>query len=152
MSLDQGEEGVMAIEPTQQEPTEYCWCLVAVSGDCSSTGMSDKSECIVLLNEDGSAVWHQCIQDYLSKQLDITCLRARKGISTEDIESLEDIELANHHEKELSNLFDTLVKFGIFSHKYHRRTEWMLAAFDEGAQSSVFDKVEFRRLLSNVQN
>jgi len=44
------------------KPDDYCWCLIAVDGDCSTKGYPlGWSDCIVLLNEDKSPAWHQCV-------------------------------------------------------------------------------------------
>ena len=118
------------IEPSF-EP-EYC--LLAIKGDCAAGGMSDHSHFIPIKWQPGSDE-AQCIKLYLRNQLEI------------DLEHFPDpgsklvdthapafkmtkklLELIGwHHE-----LGNQLIDCGVFLHKWHKRTTWMLVELDAG--------------------
>tara|TARA_R110002073_G_C9019686_1_gene540731 strand:- start:45 stop:446 length:402 start_codon:yes stop_codon:yes gene_type:complete len=110
------------------------YCLLAINGDCAAGGMSDHSHFIPIKWQPGSDE-AQCIKLYLRNQLEI------------DLEHFPDpgsklvdthapafkmtkklLELIGwHHE-----LGNQLIDCGVFLHKWHKRTTWMLVELDAG--------------------
>jgi hypothetical protein len=124
------------------ESIEQCWCLVAVSGDLSSTGMSETSTCIVLMR-DNKCVWDKAIVDYLAKQLVIKCHDA----STQGEKKLfagTHYEDRGRYKIELWDLYLHLVRLGIFTSKYDNRTEWLLVEYEQESKLDIFKDVAFR--------
>tara|TARA_Y100000768_G_scaffold82791_1_gene59028 strand:+ start:1312 stop:1614 length:303 start_codon:yes stop_codon:yes gene_type:complete len=97
------------------------YSLYAVSGDCSAQGMSNKAEVISLRKKDMPLVGK-----YLRNQLE-------KSLISVDIESAFDcakpdfVAVVDEHNK----LGNAMIEKGIFSHKWHKRTEWILIEDDD---------------------
>jgi hypothetical protein len=124
---------------------EYCWCLLAIDGDCSNMGMSDTSECIVLLDKNKRQVWHDSIADFLDKQRRIDCFDA----SIPHLEMIREENIRTRHQLEVEKcaLGQKLIELGIFEHKYHLRTKWMLVNYEVGHVFPFFDQVAwFKRV------
>tara|TARA_R100001594_G_scaffold149336_1_gene206832 strand:+ start:888 stop:1184 length:297 start_codon:yes stop_codon:yes gene_type:complete len=96
--------------------TDYC--LLAVSGDCSATGMTDKAEVLPV-----PAKHLDAVSAYLRNQLEID-LASAAITCIEDAEADIFCKLVNEHNK----LGNTLIEKGVFHHKYHKRTNWALTS------------------------
>ena len=94
------------------------FCLLAIEGDCAAGGMSDKSDFIPLhdLNE--------TLVQYLKNQLERD-IKGYNDISFDDPDFLAVIE--EHHA-----LGNELINQGIFAHKWHKRTDWIICELDDG--------------------
>ena len=90
--------------------------LLAVSGDCSSTGMTDKAEVLPV-----PAKHLDAIGDYLRNQLEIS-LASAAITCVEELQSSKFVRLVDEHH-EMGN---KLIEDGVFHHKWHKRTKWAL--------------------------
>ena len=91
-------------------------CLYAISGDCSAGGLSDKSEVIPFNNK---------YFDLVSKFLAIAMKKEMQLLKmTASKKQLKPI----HHKtmKAYWNAFESLKEVGIFDHKYHARSKWVI--------------------------
>ena len=101
------------------------WCLYAVSGDCSSRGMSDVGDVIQFKNKHSALV-----ASFLRAQLEwdlCSCLEF-PGVDQPSAEEQE------HRRTVLRDMFDRgheLIEAGVFHHKWHVRTQWALGEPDE---------------------
>ena len=90
--------------------------LLAISGDCSARGMSDKADFIRLPNNHLNLV-----KKYLRNQLELD-LYSMSDDTNEELRKLVD----EHHD-----LGNKLIDVGVFEHKWHKRTNWVLEEIDE---------------------
>lgn len=128
-TLDYGDyEG--RIEEPLFEPD---YCLLAIGGDCSAGGMSDKSDFIPIKWKPGSNQAH-LIKLYLRNQLEIDLehlINAEPYLQkTQGIVGMTDklLDLIGEHHK----LGNELIDCGVFSHKWHKRTTWQIVEIDDG--------------------
>ena len=96
-------------------PSHGEYCLVAISGDCSQGAMSDKSDYIPV----GPGHW-ELTKMYLRNQLELSFASAENSHLT--LERL----VREHHD-----IGNALIALGVFHHKWHKRTEWVLSETDE---------------------
>ena len=89
------------------------FCLLAIEGDCAAGGISNKSDFIPLQQ------FNETLKAYLRNQLEkqIEC----NAMGLENI-SLRFSELVQEHH----NLGNELINQGIFAHKWHKRTDWII--------------------------
>ncbi len=90
--------------------------LLAISGDCSARGMSDKADFIRLSNKHLNLV-----KEYLRNQLELQLYSMSNDID-EAFRKLVD----EHH-----YLGNKLIDVGVFEHKWHKRTNWVLEEIDD---------------------
>ena len=95
------------------------YCLLAISGDCAKGGLSDYSEYIPIKN------YFELVKLYLRNQLEINLehLNQEPGVFSANY-----LQLLDQH----NDLGNALIECKVFSHKWHKRTEWCLMAMDEG--------------------
>ena len=95
------------------------FCLLAIDGDCAAGAMSDQADFIPLQE------FNETLKAYLRNQLEkqIEC-------NTMDIEniSLRFSALVQEHHA----LGNALIEQGIFAHKWHKRTDWIICELDDG--------------------
>jgi hypothetical protein len=93
------------------------FCLLAIGGDCAAGAMSDKADFIPLkeLNETLKAYF----RNQLEKQIE--CYQMEIGT-----QSLRFSELVQEHHK----LGNELIDQGIFAHKWHKRTDWIICELE----------------------
>ncbi len=97
------------------------YSLYAVSGDCSAQGMSNKAEVISLRKKDMPLVGK-----YLRNQLEKSLLSVNIT-SAADCAKPDFVALVDEH----NDLGNAMIDQGIFSHKWHKRTKWILIEDDE---------------------
>lgn len=95
------------------------FCLLAIEGDCVAGGITNKSDFIPLQE------FNETLKAYLRNQLEkqIEC----NSMGFENI-SLRFSELVQEHH----NLGNELIDQGIFAHKWHKRTDWIICELDDG--------------------
>ena len=91
--------------------------LLAVSGDCGG-GMGEKHDLIVLNGDHFEAV-----KDFLRYQLEWSILCAVR-----DQEAMNEF----YKRKGNSRLHQKLIKVGVFGHKWHIRSDWVLIEMEDG--------------------
>ena len=97
--------------------------LLAVFGDCGG-GMSDQHDLIVLNGEHFEAV-----KDFLRYELEWSMLCA-----TKDQEAMNEF-----YQREGNDGFGSkLIDVGVFGHKYHIRSNWLLVELEDGKPCSNF--------------
>lgn len=106
---------------------ESSFCLVAVSGDMSSKGMSDTSSVIVFNNEYRDLVTKFLIAQAKRNAVNMfnVDLILTGGLTDEQRIESEAVKT------EYYNLFQELKNIGFFSSKYDARTEWELTIFED---------------------
>ena len=106
---------------------ESSFCLVAVSGDMSSKGMSDTSSVIVFNSE-----YRELVTKFLISQAKRNAVNMFNVdlILTGGLTDEQRIE-SEAVKAEYYNLFQELKNIGFFSSKYDARTEWELTIFEE---------------------
>tara|TARA_R100001163_G_scaffold65269_1_gene61884 strand:- start:552 stop:896 length:345 start_codon:yes stop_codon:yes gene_type:complete len=97
------------------------YCLHAISGDCSAKGITDKAEIIALKKQDMPLVGK-----YLRNQLEME-LMSVDIVSPSDYRNPASIAIVDEH----NALGNAMIEQGIFSHKYHKRTKWILEESEE---------------------
>jgi hypothetical protein len=92
------------------------FCLLAIGGDCSAGAMSDKADFIPLhdLNE--------TLVEYLKNQLE----RDIKGYNDINFDDPDFLAVIEQHHK----LGNELIDQGIFAHKWHKRTDWIICELE----------------------
>ena len=95
------------------------YCLLAVSGDCANGGMSDYSDFIPIIE------YEELIKLYLHNQLEIELESFTSEIS-EFSDRLGELYKIHH------DLGNALIDCGVFHHKWHKRTKWVLMEMHEG--------------------
>ena len=95
------------------------FCLLAIEGDCAAGAMSDKADFIPLQQ------FNETLKAYLRNQLEISLECWTMEIATQ---SLRFSELVQEHH----NLGNELIDQGIFAHKWHKRTDWIICELDDG--------------------
>ena len=100
---------------TGKAPARGKYCLLAESGDCAAGAMFKRSSYIPF----GPEHW-TLIKWYLRNQLEIDLARAEN-----DTHKL--VELGEVHR----TLADALIGIGVFHHKWHARTNWVVWELDE---------------------
>ena len=116
----------------KEAPQDFGYCLVAVSGDCGG-GMSNKHDCIVL---NGSHF--DLVKDYLKADMQVSFLYA-DGFNIEDI-------IASTALRECNRLGNELRKCGVFAHKWHKRTDWVLVEMQDDGRPAITLNVEFNMI------
>ena len=97
--------------------TQNCkYCLRAISGDCSAQGITDKAEIIALKKQDMPLVGK-----YLRNQLEME-LMSVDIVYPSDYLHHASVAIVDEH----NALGNAMIEKGIFSHKYHKRTKWIL--------------------------
>lgn len=106
---------------------ESSFCLVAVSGDMSSKGMSDTSSAIVFNSEYRDLVTKFLIAQAKRNAVNMfnVDLILTGGLTDEQRIESEAVKA------EYYNLFQELKNIGFFSSKYDARTEWELTIFED---------------------
>jgi hypothetical protein len=106
---------------------ESSFCLVAVSGDMSSKGMSDTSSVIVFNSEYRDLVTKFLIAQAKRNAVNMfnVDLILTGGLTDEQRIESEAVKA------EYYNLFQELKNIGFFSSKYDARTEWELTIFED---------------------
>jgi hypothetical protein len=106
---------------------ESSFCLVAVSGDMSSKGMSDASSVIVFNSEYRDLVTKFLIAQAKRNAVNMfnIDLILTGGLTDEQRIESETVKA------EYYNLFQELKNIGFFSSKYDARTEWELTIFED---------------------
>ena len=106
---------------------ESSFCLVAVSGDMSSKGMSDTSSVIVFNSEYRDLVTKFLIAQAKRNAVNMfnVDLILTGGLTDEQRIESEAVKT------EYYNLFQELKNIGFFSSKYDARTEWELTIFED---------------------
>lgn len=106
---------------------ESSFCLVAVSGDMSSKGMSDTSSVIVFNSEYRDLVIKFLIAQAKRNAVNMfnVDLILTGGLTDEQRIESEAVKA------EYYNLFQELKNIGFFSSKYDARTEWELTIFED---------------------
>ena len=93
-------------------------CLVAISGDCSESGMWPENEVLPFTRKHKNKVI-----DFLRAQQETT-MHFHFNRHSDNAKSLMHLDT-------LDAAFFALKKVGVFHHKYHMRTWWELAYLDE---------------------
>ena len=106
---------------------ESSFCLIAVSGDMSSKGMSDTSSVIVFNSE-----YRDLVTKFLIAQAkrNVVNMFNVDLILTGGLTDEQRIE-SEAVKAEYYNLFQELKNIGFFSSKYDARTEWELTIFED---------------------
>jgi len=106
---------------------ESSFCLIAVSGDMSSKGMSDTSSVIVFNSEYRDLVTKFLIAQAKRNAVNMfnVDLILTGGLTDEQRIESEAVKA------EYYNLFQELKNIGFFSSKYDARTEWELTIFED---------------------
>ena len=106
---------------------ESSFCLVAVSGDMSSKGMSDTSSVIVFNSE-----YREIVTKFLIAQA------KRNAINMFNVDLILSGTLSEDQRKELDatkeeyySLFQELKNIGFFSSKYDARTDWEVTIYED---------------------
>ena len=110
---------------------DFGYCLVGVSGDCSAGGMSEKSDCIVL-----NGAHFGLVKDYLMADMKVSFLSAEEC-------SIEDMTPAI---RECNRLGNQLIDCGVFAHKWHKRTNWVLEEMQDDGRPAISMNVEFNMI------
>jgi|TARA_R110000744_G_scaffold66278_1_gene135401 hypothetical protein len=111
--------------------------LYAFSGDCSKGAMGDTSDFIVFKKKHFGI-----IKQYLRNQLEMHLHSAYKHYTEEPF-----TELVQKH-NDLGNL---LIDEGVFQHKWHKRTEWVLIECDDDLKPlGIREDVEIIKQLEGV--
>ena len=93
------------------------YCLVATSGDCAAGGLSENNT-FIPLPTDGS--FFSLVKSYLRNQLE------------QDFESSE-MPIGKITDRFCKLRGNALIECKIFKHKWHKRTDWILAELgDDG--------------------
>jgi hypothetical protein len=95
--------------------------LLAISGDCSARGMSDKADFIRLSNKHLNLV-----KKYLRNQLELQ-LYSMSDDTDEELRKLVLQTLVDEHH----DLGNKVIDVGVFEHKWHKRTNWVLEEIDD---------------------
>tara|TARA_R110001592_G_scaffold280185_1_gene547556 strand:- start:491 stop:973 length:483 start_codon:yes stop_codon:yes gene_type:complete len=114
----------------EEAPQAFGYCLVAVRGDCGG-GMSDKHDCIVL----NGSHW-DLVKDYLTADMQVSFLSA-------DGRTIERMSPAI---SKLNDLGNSLIDCGVFSHKWHKRTDWVLAEMGDDGKPSLFVHLDYNMI------
>ena len=115
----------------KEAPQDFGYCLVAVSGDCSAGCMSEKSDCIVL-----NGAHFGLVKDYLMADMKVSFLSAEEC-------SIEDMTPAI---RECNRLGNQLIDCGVFAHKWHKRTDWVLVEMQDDGRPAITLNVEFNMI------
>ena len=115
----------------EQALEDFGYCLVAVSGDCSAGGMSEKSDCIVL-----NGTHFGLVKDYLMADMKVSFLSAEEC-------SIEEMTPAIG---ECNRLGNQLIDCGVFAHKWHKRTDWVLVEMQDDGRPAITLNVEFNMI------
>jgi len=114
----------------EEAPQAFGYCLVAVRGDCGG-GMSDKHDCIVL---NGSHF--DIVKDYLKADMQVSFLFAEECT----------IEKMTPAIWECNRLGNQLIDCGVFSHKWHKRTDWVLAEMGDDGKPCIFVHLDYNMI------
>jgi len=94
------------------------FCLLAISGDCAAGGMSENSDFIPLKE------FPKLLRSYLRNQLE----KEIEGQLMEYNISQKFTNLCREHH----DLGNALIDCGIFQHKWHKRTDWIICELHDG--------------------
>ena len=100
----------------------FTHCLLAIGGDCSAGAMTDTADYIPI---DPSASYFTTIQEYLLNQLDIE-IGSATAETYMDLTTGPFQDAVNEHHR----LGNKLIEMGVFQHKWHKRTRWILEEMD----------------------
>ncbi len=102
---------------------EYKYGLLAISGDCAKGGMGNKSDCIIISGTKNNDL----IRSYLeaNQQVEILCT-----VYNRDPGDQNDQEYTDAIRKE-NDLGNKMIDAGVFKHKWHKRTSWILVELDD---------------------
>ena len=118
----------------KEAPQAFGYCLVAVRGDCGG-GMSDKHDCIVL---NGSHF--DLVKDYLKADMQLSFLFAEECT----------IEKMTPAIWECNRLGNQLIDCGVFSHKWHKRTDWVLAEMGDDGKPCIFVHLDYNMIIQGA--
>jgi hypothetical protein len=93
------------------------FCLLAIGGDCAAGGMSHKSDFIPLQE------FNETLKEFLRNQLEleIECFTMNPEKQSLRFGAL----VLQHHD-----LGNKLIDQGIFAHKWHKRTDWIICELE----------------------
>lgn len=94
------------------------FCLLAIEGDCAAGAMSHKADFIPL------HTIPETLREYLRNQLELQIEGNQMAFTISPRFS----ELVSDHHR----LGNALIDQGIFAHKWHKRTQWILCELDNG--------------------
>lgn len=103
------------------------YCLYAFEGDCSEGAMSDAADYIPLDNPEMNI---SLVRLYLRNQLE-------KQLVDYEYDDPRCTELYREHH----DLGNALIAEGVFHHKWHKRTQWVLCEMDEGKPLNIHSEV-----------
>lgn len=96
-------------------------CLLAISGDCSEGAMSDHADYIPIDPAD-----FDLIAEYIRNQNELTILAYQGLLNPSKKVERKYSKLRDQHH----NLGNELIERGVFHHKYHKRTDWIITELD----------------------
>tara|TARA_R100001443_G_scaffold46195_5_gene59155 strand:- start:33 stop:422 length:390 start_codon:yes stop_codon:yes gene_type:complete len=105
-------------------------CLLAIGGDCSAHGMGNIPDFIPIEREDVGLV-----RAYLTNELERQFLRVERRDYFRDY--FDDAEKYQTLLAEHFRLGNELIERGVFHHKWHNRTQWMLWELLDGMPINV---------------
>ena len=114
---------------------KFDYCLLAIDGDCSDHGMSHVADALPISHEDMPFV-----ADFLKADLDWHLASARDCISNSKSKPDARYETFSKAAFKLRDL-------GIFQHKWHYRTTWILVETESLENGSYGDKWEYKGYL-----
>ena len=102
---------------------EYKYGLLAISGDCAKGGMGDTSDCIIISGTKNNDL----IRNYLEAHQQVHILSTLYNRNPGD---QNDKEYTDAILKE-NDLGNKMIDAGVFKHKWHKRTDWILVELDD---------------------
>lgn len=102
---------------------EYKYGLLATSGDCAKGGMGNTSDCIIISGTKNNDL----IRSYLEASQQVEILST---IYNRDPGNSNDKEYYDAIRKE-NDLGNQMIDAGVFKHKWHKRTSWILVELDD---------------------
>jgi len=105
------------------------WALLAISGDCSAGAMSDQPTYIPFKEKD-----FPLISAYLKAQTVTQTLSVQDWFDNVIVDGPGSKKTARQFSNALrkeNELGEELINQGVFHHKYHKRTEWIIVDLDE---------------------
>jgi|TARA_B110000908_G_scaffold171942_1_gene236660 hypothetical protein len=94
------------------------FCLLAIDGDCAAGAMSEKADFIPL--ETIPEVLRQYLRNQLERQIEGQLMKYNISPKFTDL-------CREHHA-----LGNALIDCGIFQHKWHKRTDWIICELHKG--------------------
>tara|TARA_R110000765_G_scaffold34211_4_gene77696 strand:+ start:308 stop:760 length:453 start_codon:yes stop_codon:yes gene_type:complete len=105
------------------------WALLAISGDCSAGAMSDQPTYIPFQKDD-----FPLISAYLKAQTVTQTLGVQDWFDNVIVDGPGSKKTARQFSSALhiqNELGEKLINQGVFHHKYHKRTDWIIVELDE---------------------